>query len=244
MLWHKINLLVAVVIFVSWAKILKVQMLYWESVLMADSSQLTISNIPGWHKLLRRLHYYNPKFISSDLDEMVAEGFNWICIWVYWKFPADTGEDVSVMTHDGLVRQMYMDRLKYIISECHTRGIIVDCTFTRDGNGELAGPRNQTEHIAAVQTLAAELVAFRNVYFDLANEHNILDGRYVSLTEIGPACNAVKVMDPGRLCTASGVPASQSELNEYKINRQVDSLLPTCVEMKAVHLRHMVMLNN
>jgi hypothetical protein len=165
-------------------------------------------------------------FIINDLDDMLADGFNWIRIWVYWKYPVDTGEDVSVMTHDGQIRKTYMDRLKHIITECRNRGIIVDCTLNRDGNGDWVGPRNQTEHLAAVQNLATELLNYRNVYFDLANERDVSDDRYVNLIEVGQLVDAVKAIDPNRLCTVSGTPSSDSELNNYKTIGKVDFIAP------------------
>ena len=165
-------------------------------------------------------------FLVDDLDDMISDGFNWIRVWVYWKTPGDAGRDVSVMTHDGAVNQEYMGRLKRVITECGNRGMVVDCSFTRDGNGDWVGPHNQEEHLAAVQTLTKELLPYRNVYFDLANERDVRDDRYVSLAQIGQLADAVKAIDSKRLCTASGVPGSQKELNEYKAIGKVDFITP------------------
>jgi len=194
----------------------------------ADGRFFTLDGVPTY---LNGVSYYGAQSISTasyrtqDLDDMVADGFNWMRVWVYWEYP-DPGEDVSVMTHNGAVREPYMSRLKTLITECNNRGIIVDCSFPRDGNGDWVGPRNQSEHLAAVQTLANELLSYSNVYIDVANERDVGDDRYVSLTNCGQLIDAIKAINPNRLCTASGVPGSQSELNNYFTQGHVDFITP------------------
>ena len=194
----------------------------------ADGRFFTIDGAPVF---LNGVSYYaaqsisTPAFVTADLDDMVKRGFNWIRVWVYWG-PSSGGEDVSVLTHDGAIRPIYMDRLKRLIAECNSRGMIVDCSFHRNSRETGTGPRNQEEHLAAVRTLAKELRACRNVYFDVANERDVKDARYVSTAECGELIAAIKAIDPARLCTASCTPRSQSDLDDLRKLGKVDFITP------------------
>lgn len=194
----------------------------------ADGRFFTIDSVPVF---LNGISYYGAESITTgslrtqDLDDMVADGFNWMRVWGYWKCPG-SDEDVSVLTHDGYVRSTYMDRLKTLIVECNARGIIVDVSLNRDAAGTWVGARNQTEHLNAVRTLASELKTYRNVYIDISNERDVGDGRYVSLSECGQLIDAIKAIDPARLCTASSTPTSKSDCSEYRNVAHMDFITP------------------
>lgn len=192
-----------------------------------DGRFFTLDGAPTY---LKGVSYYGAQSITtasyrtSDLDDMVADGFNWIRVWGHWKTPA--GEDVSVLTYDGQVREPYMTRLKALITECNSRGIIVDVTLNRDADGTWVGARTQAQHLTCVQTLANQLLSYRNVYIDISNERDVQDGRYVSLSECGALINAIKAIDPGRLCTASSTPTSQSQLSDFRNVAKMDFICP------------------
>ncbi len=194
----------------------------------ADGRFFTLNGIPTY---LNGVSYYGAQtittasYVTQDLDDMVADGFNWIRVWMYWTDPV-TGEDVSVMTDDGTVRTTYMNRLKTLITECNTRGMIVDCSFNRDGNNSWVGPTNQTQHLAAVQTLATELYSYTNIYFDLANECDVTDSRYVSPSELSALRARAKQYKPGVLCTASQTPSSATDLYNKYISPGLDFISP------------------
>ncbi len=185
----------------------------------ADGRYFTLDGVPTY---LNGVSYYGAtsittaSFRTADLDDMVADGFNWIRVWGHWQWPSGTGEDVSVLTYNGQVREPYMTRLKALITECNSRGIIVDVSLNRDADGNWVGARTQADHIACVQTLATQLLSYRNVYIDVANERDVGDDRYVSLSECGQLIDAIHAIDAGRLCTASGVPTSQTDLANYR----------------------------
>jgi len=203
-----------------------------------DESNLGVSRdgrfftLNGRPVFLQGLSYYGALTIETqeeltdDLDDMVADGFNWIRVWVYWKHPNDGGKNVSALTRDGQSREPYMGRLKIVLTECNKRGIIVDATIPFDGKGDWVGPRTHAEHLAAVRTLALEFAPWRNVYFDIANERDVRDARFVSLEQVGRLIHAIKVIDSLRLCTASGVPASRDKLLDYLRIGKVDFVAP------------------
>ncbi len=193
----------------------------------SDGRFFTLEGVPTY---LNGVSYYGAQsittasYVTSDLNDMVADGFNWIRVWGHWATP--NGEDVSVLTDNGTVREPYMTRLKTLITECNARGIIVDVSLNRDANNTWVGATTLAQHLACVQTLANHLLPYRNVYIDISNERDVMDGRYVSLSECGQLINAIKAIDPSRLCTASSTPTSQSDLAAYRNTGKMDFICP------------------
>ncbi|UCD27319.1 MAG: hypothetical protein JSV03_09305 [Planctomycetota bacterium] len=184
-----------------------------------DGRFFTIDGVPTF---LHGISYYGNQYITTgsfrtqDLDDMLVDGFNWLRVWAYWAWPWYTGPNVSALNKDGTVREPYMTRLKTLIAECDARGIIVDCVMLRDTYNEWHSPDTLARHLTAAQTLATELLPYRNVYFDLGNERDNR-GCLVPFDEMPQLINAVKTIDPDRLCTFSqgGMIDSQSVLNDY-----------------------------
>lgn len=164
----------------------------------------------------------SPDLLARDLDDMVASGFNWIRVWVFWDA---FGEDVSALAPDGEPREPYLARLKALARACSKRRMVVDCTLRRDARSERA-PANLAQHLACARRIARELLPYRNAYIDLANERDVRDARHVPLEEVGELIRAVKSVDPERLATASGVPGSAKELAEYAKVGRCDFLAP------------------
>lgn len=197
-----------------------------------DASTLGISKdgshftIDGREKFLLGMSYYgamtidSPGFITADLDDMRKDGFNWIRVWAFWD---PGGMNVSVMSRDGALREPYMTKLKSLIRECNKRGMIVDVTLSR---GDDPYPADQGQHLACVKTIARELLQFRNVYIDVANERDVRDARYVSNEDVGALISAIKKIDPKRLCTASGVPGSPEDMADCIKTSRCDFIAP------------------
>ena len=190
----------------------------------SDGRFFTLDAVPTY---LSGVSYYGagsistPAFRSADLDDMVVGGFNWIRVWASWSY---AGLDVSALNPDGSVRQPYMDQLLALVAEADARGIVVDVTISRGAGAP--NPSTQLEHLAWVQTLATELVGAGNVYIDVANERDVGDARYVSLPEVGELCDAIRAIDPERLCTASGGADSAAALAPYFADGHVDFVTP------------------
>ena len=175
----------------------------------SDGKYFTLDGAPTY---LNGISYYagcsvsTPSWVTQDLDDMRADGLNWIRVWTHWDSAG------SVTTTSGAVREPAMSRLKTIISECNSRGMIVDVTMSR---GDSPSPSNQTDHLACARTIATQLLPYRNVYIDIGNERDVGDGRFVSYPDMAELITAIKAIDPNRLCTASGVPSDQNDLNQY-----------------------------
>lgn len=180
--------------------------------------------VDGQKKFLLGLSYYGAlgapaEHIRTDLDHMQEHGFNWIRVWATWTA---FDNDVSAVDADGRPREKYLKRLKRLVKEADSRGMIVDVTLSR---GEWLP--DQSGHMRAVETLTKALRSFDNVYIDLGNERNIRDARYVSFEELKALRKRVKKLDPDRLVTAShaGV-MSRQQAREYLTVAGVDFLSP------------------
>lgn len=182
-------------------------------------TQFTIN---GKLTFLLGISYYGalgaPKeFILRDLDDIQRYGFNWLRVWATWSA---FGKDVSAVDAEGNPREPFLSKLCWLVTECDKRGLIVDITLSR-------GKHLQTlnAHLRAVRTLVNALKEFRNWYLDLANESNIRDDRFVSVSELKALRDEVKRLDPKRLVTASFAgDMSREDLREYLLTIQVDFL--------------------
>ena len=164
----------------------------------SDGTGFTIDGSPAF---LTGVSYFasgsiEGEALASDLHNLTAGGFNWVRLWVTW-------EGYGALGRDGRPVEPYMSRLLSLLRELEARGIVADLTMARGAAAASGGFPTQAAHLIGVRTLATATMAFRNVYFDLANEHNIQDDRYVSGTEMGALVRAVKAVDPARIVTAS-----------------------------------------
>ncbi len=186
-----------------------------------DGVRFTVDRKPTF---LLGISYYgalgaSPEVLKSDLDNMKRLGFNWIRVWAVWS---GYDNDVSVVDADGYVREPYLDRLAALLADCNARGMIVDVTFTR-GKPQLA---TAEAYLRAVRAVAERLKTFRNSYFDLANEHDIRDARYVGIDELRTLRDAVKRIDPGRLVTASDGDLDDDGLRRHLVAAGLDFIAP------------------
>lgn len=136
------------------------------------------------------------EFIHKDLDGFQTNGFNWLRVWATW---ASQEEDVSAVDAHGQAHQPFLGRLQWLVAECDRRGLVVDVTLTR-GKPRLS---DFNAHEQAVATLVKTLAPHRNWYLDLANERDVRDERYVSVSELQRLRELVRHLDPSRLVTAS-----------------------------------------
>ncbi len=160
--------------------------------------------------------------IRRDLDDVQRYGFNWLRVWATWGLG---DADVSAVDAQGLAREPFLGRLKWLVGECDRRGLVVDVTLTRDAGGRLP---DFAAHQRAVTTLVEALKTHRNWYLDLGNERDVRDGRYVSISEVKALRDQVRRIDPQRLVTASfgGHDLSEEDVRESLATAGLDFLCP------------------
>jgi endo-1,4-beta-mannosidase len=163
--------------------------------------------------------------VDRDLKNLKELGFNWIRVWVTW---GAFDNNISAVDYQGNAREPYLSKLKKLCEKANKLGMIVDVTFSR-GNG-VAGSGSlpsQEAHLNAVTVIAKELMPYRNVYIDIANERNINDRRHVTFEELAILRDKIKEIDPSRLVTASqGGDISPEELKKYLEVAKVDFITP------------------
>lgn len=196
--------------------------------LRIEGTQFTLDGQPTF---LLGISYYGAlgapmEFVRQDFDDFKARGINWVRVWATWGYG---GNVVSAVTGSGRPREPFMDNLVRLVREADERGIVVDVTISR-GNGAVS-PDDSVQgldaHLRAVKTLAIALKPFRNVYFDLGNERNIRDPRYVPMDDLKVLRAAVAEIDPKRLATASHAgDISDEELRDYLDVAGVDFIAP------------------
>jgi len=193
-------------------------------VLGTDDGWFTLEGRPVF---LLGMSYYgalgidDEKIFAGDLDEMKARGFNWVRVWATWN---GYENNVCAVAPDGSARAPYIDRLKRLCPLAGERGMVVDVTVVRGEGPDY--PSGMAEHTRVIETLARELLPYRNVYFDVGNERNIGDARHVPMEEVAQLIASVKKADPKRLCTASqGGDIGDDELRAY-LNAGVDFITP------------------
>lgn len=190
-------------------------------------TQFTINQTPTF---LYGISYYGglgapQEFAHQDLDDMQRHGFNWIRVFANWTaFGADLS---AVNVSDGNPRQPFFDRLRWLITECDRRGMIVDVTLAKGDGIFPARLATLDQHREVVTTLVKTLQTYRNWYLDLANERNIRDKRFSSPEDLGRLRDEVKQIDAQRLVTASnGGDMTSDDLRGYLETARVDFITP------------------
>jgi len=197
-----------------------------------EGSRFTFNGVPTF---LLGISYYGglgapEEFIRGDLDDLQRHGFNWLRVWATWE---SFGNDVSAVDPQGQSREPFLGKLKWLIAECDRRGLVVDVTFTR-GQGTpaaISGGRlpDFQVHQRAVETVVNALKEHRNLYLDLANEHDVRDQRYVPPAELKTLRELVRRLDPSRLVTAS---FGEHDLSEQDVR---DALLTAGLDFLSLH---------
>src|SRR5437867_3648528 len=96
----------------------------------SDGRFFTIDGAPTY---LNGISYYGgcqistPGMVTQDLDDMVGRRINWLRVWTYWSY---NGQAAAFVTDpNGNAQEPYMSRLKTIIAQANSRGMIVDVTM-------------------------------------------------------------------------------------------------------------------
>jgi hypothetical protein len=197
------------------------------TVLGIQDSRFTLNGKPTF---LLGVSYYGglgatQEFVRRDLDDLARRGFNWLRVWATWS---TFGEDVSAVDPAGAPREVYLERLKWLVGECDRRAIVVDVTLNR-GKGSTEGSvADFSGHEKAVETLVRALKEHRNWYLDLANERDVRDARYVPPEELKKLRELVSRLDQKRLITASfgGHDLDDGDIREALLTIGLDFLAP------------------
>lgn len=191
----------------------------WGTTLGVEGTRLTLDGRPTF---LLGVSYYaglarTPELMARDFDDLSARGVNWVRVWATW----DMWDSVPAVDAAGHAREPAMSNLRTLVRLADERGMVVDVTLHRGGV-----LTNHEAHLAAARTIARELLPWRNVYIDVANERDVRDRRYVTPQQCRELRDAIRAIDPERLITASCTFGSAQELAEFLEVTQVDLIAP------------------
>jgi hypothetical protein len=93
-------------------------------------------------------------------------------------------QDIAVVDAPAHARELQMNNLKRIVSECDRRAMVLEVTLTRASRTPGWGLQDFESHQNAVEAIVAALKEHRNWYLDLANERDLRDERFVPADEL------------------------------------------------------------
>jgi hypothetical protein len=134
---------------------------------------------------------------DQDLDALKTWGVNLVRVWAHWHEP--------IYRPDGTLSDPGRTRLVQLAKRLESRGMILELVLLRPG--QLPGQpfavfTSEAERLKAVESMTVALRDFRNVLFDLYNEHDHPDGP-ISHQAARVLRDKVKASDPARLVTIS-----------------------------------------
>jgi hypothetical protein len=134
---------------------------------------------------------------DEDLDALAAWGVSIVRVWAHWNAP--------IYDSAGLLHAEGQARLRALVERLRARGFILELVLLRPG--QLPGERfavfaSADARIQAVRQISEFLRSYRNVLFDLYNEHDHPHGA-ISHRDLRQLRDAVKQIDPNRIVTVS-----------------------------------------
>jgi hypothetical protein len=134
---------------------------------------------------------------DQDLDALKAWGVNTVRVWAHWH--------EAIYQADGTLTVAGRARLLALAGRMQARGLILEVVLLRPG--QLPGQpfpifASEAARVHAVEEVSRALRPFRNVLFDLYNEHDHRDGP-ISHAAARVLRDKVKAIDAGRVVTIS-----------------------------------------
>jgi hypothetical protein len=134
---------------------------------------------------------------DQDLDALKTWGVTLVRVWAHWHEP--------IYRPDGTLSDPGRTRLLELAKRLESRGLIFELVLLRPG--QLPGQpfavfTSEGSRLNAVESMTTALRDFRNVLFDLYNEHDHPDGP-ISHQAARVLRDKVKAIDPARLVTIS-----------------------------------------
>jgi len=178
------------------------------SVTEAQAQKLSIQGdrfaIDGTPRFLTFMTYFGamgaPNVIA-DLHLIRNLGFDGIRIWPN----LDTGP--QLMNSDGTLRPDELTRLRSILDQARHERLIVDVSFTYEHIRGMDAARARLGIIAATDALRS----YENLLFDIQNERNVGDRRFMSVANVASILAAIRATDPARIVTCSNSPVDDAQ---------------------------------
>ena len=137
---------------------------------------------------------------AADVHLIKRLGFDGVRIWPN----LDTGP--QLMNADGSLRPTGLAALRAILDRARRERLVVDVTFTSE---HIAGMTPATARVGIAAATEA-LRAYDNLLFDIQNERNVPDRRFMSEADVARIRAAIKAIDPDRIAFASNAPVDDA----------------------------------
>lgn len=167
---------------------------------------------------------YNPSFNESSetrrkwMRKFKGYGINVFRVWAQWdnarKF-VDTSKMATLYKEDGSVREEHIATLKSICRDADMEGMVIQLVLYTYESVEAGRLPTKGDEIEPTRNVARELLPYRNLVFQIWNEHN-----HRTLEHL----DAIKSIDPDRLVSTS--PGWAGYLGHARENRKLDFMTP------------------
>lgn len=167
---------------------------------------------------------YNPTFNRNSeergkwLRKFKRYGVNVLRVWAQWdnrRGFVDAAAEHTLYFPDGRLRKEHVETLKAILTECDREGMVVELTLFSHESLQNNIRLGVAEGERAVTALTKELLPYRNVTFQVWNEHSerVLDH-----------VRTIRAADSKRLVTNS--PGFAGDVGDPAQNEALDYLTP------------------
>lgn len=138
--------------------------------------------------------------VAADLHLIRSLGFDGIRIWPN----LDTGP--QLMNGDGTLRSSELNRLLFILDRARQEHLVVDVTFTYEHIDRMTPATARVGILAATDALRS----YDNLLFDIENERNVRDRRFMSEADVASIFAGIKAIHPARIAFASNAPVDDA----------------------------------
>jgi hypothetical protein len=170
------------------------------SATQAHAQNLSIQGdrfaIDGTPRFLTFISYFSAMgapHLMADLHLIRSLGFDGVRIW------PNLFTGPQLMNGDGTLNPDGLSRLLFVLDQARLERLVVDVSFTHE---HIAGMTIATAQLGIVAATNA-LRSYSNILFDIQNERNVEDRRYMSEADVGRIFAGIKAADPARIATAS-----------------------------------------
>ncbi len=137
----------------------------------------------------------------ANLHLIRSLGFDGIRIWPN----LDTGP--QLMNGDGTLRPDELTRLRMILDQARHERLVVDVSFTYEHIRGMDAARARVGILAATDALRS----YDNILFDIQNERNVGDRRFMSVANVGSILAGIRAVDPARIVVCSNSPVDDAQ---------------------------------
>src|SRR5712691_8047154 len=169
--------------------------------LSIQRDRFAVDGVPRFLTFMTMFGAMGAPNITADLHTIKTLGFDGFRIWPN----LDTGP--QLFNRAGTLRPAELARLRFILDQARVERLVVDVSFTYEHTPGLGAAGAKLAIMAVTDALRSSA----NVLFDIQNERNVGDRRFMSEANVASIFAGIKAIDPARITTASNSPVDPPE---------------------------------